>query len=92
MEDPPGPAGGAARATAGAADGPTEFEATFGRLSRPQAPAIAAAAGGQGGALGAEAWRSLFDVPSHALPSLTALCPAFLDSLLADADGGVLQG
>lgn len=79
-----GAAGTASALAADAADAPTEFEATFGKLGRPQAPAAAPAGAGAARAVGEEAWRSLFDVPSHALPSLTALCPAFLDSLLAD--------
>lgn len=74
--DPAGPSA----APAAEVEGLSEFEGTFGKLRRAEGlPAVGA---GTSGTAGQEAWRGLFDLPSHALPSLAALCPAFLDSLL----------
>ena len=78
---------GGAEAAATASDGGVGFEATFGRLETDWSArkngglARSAAAPGAEGSGGGD-WRAVFDMPSHALPSLAALCPAFLDSLL----------
>ena len=60
-------------------DGPVGFEATFGRRAAPTKAQPPVRGGGP--AAGGN-WRAVFDMPSHMLPSLATLCPAFLDSLL----------
>jgi len=84
----------AAAAEVAAAAGPG-LERTFGSL-RVEPPAAAAAAAGAAAGAGVErgapaapeAWVSPFkDVPSHALPSLAAMLPAYLDSLLRCSEG-----
>ena len=37
---------------------------------------------------GRPSWQSLFDSPSHVLPPLSQLCPAFLELTLTDAQQG----
>jgi len=95
---PAGAAGAAARAPAPAEAGATTergqgavgYEAAFGRMqeaAQPGAPARAAAGAAAAEAAAAAAaaagsWRGLFDAPSHALPPLSVLCPAFLELMV----------
>lgn len=39
--------------------------------------------GGAHRGVGKMPWGALFDAPSHELPPLTALCPRFMDAMLA---------
>jgi hypothetical protein len=67
---------------------PSAFTAAFGRLT-PSKKAKAAAAGGtraMGGGGAAAAAKQLLDVPSHVLPSVLSLCPAFLSALLEESE------
>jgi len=95
---PAGAAGAAARAPALAeagavaerGQGAVGYEAAFGRLQEaaqlgaPAAAAAGAAAADAAAAAAAAAgsWRGLFDAPSHALPPLSVLCPAFLELMV----------
>ena len=76
-------AGSAGRQEAAA---PSAFTAAFGRLTPSKAAAAAAGGAGPrrvgGGAAAAAAAKELLDVPSHVLPSVLTLCPAFLRALL----------
>jgi hypothetical protein len=72
---------------------PTAFEAMYGQ---PAAAAAAAAAAAEAAAEpavearavgGRPAWAALFDAPSHALPPLGTLCPAFLELLVGGGRG-----
>jgi hypothetical protein len=99
-EEAPGAASGlaAARAAAAAAAADADaaapvsgFTATFGKLPAAQAAAEAAAAVAQGGPLaaprgGGGAWRPIVDAPSHALPSLLSLLPAYMEALLRETE------
>jgi len=94
--------GRAPNSTAGAreeeleAEAGNAFAATFGNV-KMQARAPAGGAEEEGGAGAGEvaapatvpasaAIKALFDAPSHLLPSLTTLCPAFLDALLIEGE------
>lgn len=71
---------------------PYGFEAAFGPMGKSQQHAGAAAMEVDGGHAGTDGqasqpkWRSLFDAPSHVLPTPTVLANAFL-SLIMTADG-----
>jgi hypothetical protein len=72
---------------------PSAITAAFGRLTpSKKAKSAAAAAGGalaMGGGGAAVAAKQLLDVPSHVLPSVLSLCPAFLSALLEESEPGL---
>lgn len=47
----------------------------------------AGAAGGGAASGGQQQWAGLFDAPSHVLPPLSTLCPAFLELVVGREDG-----
>lgn len=72
---------------------PSAFTAAFGKHTpNKKAKAAAAAAGGaraMGGGGASAAAKQLLDVPSHVLPSVLSLCPAFLSALLEENEPGL---
>jgi hypothetical protein len=80
-----------AAAAADAADPVSGFTAAFGKLPAGQAAAEAAAVAAGGAALaapraGGGGWRPIVDAPSHALPSLLSLLPAYMEALLRETE------
>lgn len=71
-----------AESTAGAVG----YEAAFGRLQDARKAGGPAdretAAAAEAAAAAAGSWQSLFDAPSHVLPPLSVLCPAFLELMI----------
>ncbi len=63
------------------------LEAMYGPQQAQQPKQAEAAGGAAGGAAGRPAgaadWGALFDAPSHVLPPLSTLCPAFLELMLS---------
>ncbi len=67
---------------AAAAEGPSGFESMYGRSARVDTAAGVGAAGVEEAGAGRPAWAALFDAPSHALPAMGTLCPAFLEAMV----------
>ena len=83
---PPAHEGAAVAAAAQAPGGVSGLEAMYGPATgaAQQQPKQAGPAAGAGPAAAAAAasWGGLFDAPSHVLPPLSTLCPAFLELVL----------
>ena len=84
------PAGAPAEAAAAPAPGAQTglaqdavgYEAAFGKAQRATQAAAPEAAAAEAAAEAAGSWQSLFDAPSHVLPPLSVLCPAFLELMV----------
>jgi hypothetical protein len=46
---------------------------------------------GNSGAVNVSQWGALFDAPSHALPPMGTLCPAFLELMITGGGGGEMK-